>query len=118
MTRFILGLTLAAAVVGCTSFQPVGPLSKGGAPAPKGGKAKDPDRDLPPEPVTVPAVKPTPPVNWVDPGDVSDDPHAAAQQLMREFEADQKTIPTAPRTAEISRIKNGISTTTRLGGGE
>jgi hypothetical protein len=115
MTRIILGLVLTAGV-GCMGFQPTGPLAKSGSgPAGKAGKAgkakvaDQKDADLPPEPITVPAVKPTPPLNLVDPADVSGDPYEAAQQLMREFEGDQKTIPTAPKTVEISRIdRNGV----------
>jgi hypothetical protein len=72
-------------------------------------KGKSPpvkDLDMSAEPITIPAVKPTPPENWVDQSDVSSDPYAAAAKLARELEADQKTIPTVPRTAEISRLKN------------
>jgi hypothetical protein len=109
MTRLILGVILTAAIVGCTGIQPVGPFAKmGNGPAAKGGKAKDMDRDAPNEPVTTPAPKPTPPMNLVDPGDVSDNPYAAAQRLMREYEGDQKTMPALSKTAEISRIKGGV----------
>ena len=110
MTRLLCGMILSAAVVGCTGFQPVGPLAKPGhAPGKSVGKTDKPkDTDLPPEPITVPAVKPTPPVNWVDPTDVSIDPHGSAEKLMREYEADQKTILSAPKTAEISRYKGGV----------
>jgi hypothetical protein len=110
MTRIILGLVLTAGVVGCMGFQPTGPLAKpGGGKAGKAKFADQKDADLPPEPITVPAVKPTPPVNWVDPSDVSHDPAAALQKLAGELEADQKTIPTPPKTVEISRInRNGV----------
>jgi hypothetical protein len=103
MTRILLATILAAGLVGCTSFQPVGPLAqKGGGKAPKG---KELEPDLPPQPATVPAVKPTPPVNWVDPSDVALDPYSAREKLAGELEADQRTIPTLSRTAEISVIK-------------
>jgi hypothetical protein len=103
MTRIILATILAAGLVGCTSIEPVGPFAKktGG----KSSKSKEPEPDLPPQPVTVPAVKPTPPVNWVDPSDVALDPYSASEKLAGELEADQKTIPTPSRTAEISVIK-------------
>ncbi|HVL15684.1 MAG TPA: hypothetical protein VM529_24140 [Gemmata sp.] len=103
MTRLILGIVLSSSMAGCLGFQPVGPLAKpAGKPAGKDLGAKD---DEPAGPVTVPAVKPTPPVNWVDPTDVSADPRGSAEKLANELEADQKTIPTPSKTAEISVIK-------------
>jgi hypothetical protein len=110
MTRLILGLALTS-MVGCLGFQPVGPLAKPGGKSVGKSKMKDAkdDADLPLEPITVPAVKPTPPVNWVDPTDVSLDPRGSAEKLANELEADQKTIPTASKTVEISRIdRNGV----------
>ena len=110
MTRFFLGTLLAASLttVGCMGFQPVGPLAKPGGGKSVGKRKDTKETDLPPEPVTVPAVKPTPPVNWVDPTDVSLDPRGSVERLMREYEADQKTISTAPKTAEISIYKGGV----------
>ena len=108
MTRLILATALTTAMVGCTSFQPVGPLTKPGGKAAGKGKTDVKDADLPPQPVTVPAVKPTPPANWVDTTDVSLDPHGSAAKLANELEADQKTIPTASKTAEVSIIKGGV----------
>lgn len=106
MTRVTLGLLLAFAI-GCTGIQPVGIMApKGGGVKSKADKSKD-DDDLP-KVITVPTPKPTPPANWVDPSEVTGDPHAAAQKLMSEFETDRKTILTPPVTAEVSRYKGGV----------
>jgi hypothetical protein len=99
MSRLIPALLLAAGL-GCTSIQPAGPLA-GRLGVPPAGKDFD---DLPP-PVKVPTPKPTPPANLVDPAEVaSGDPYAAAKKLMAEYEADRKTMPKAPVTAEVSHI--------------
>jgi hypothetical protein len=105
MTRLLLALALAVGLVGCTSLEPAGPFAKKGV---KSSQGKELESNLPPQPVTVPPVKPTPPVNWVDPSDVALDPYAASEKLAGELEADQKTIPTPSRTAEISVIKGGV----------
>jgi hypothetical protein len=42
---------------------------------------------------------------YVAPGDVSANPHDAANRLTSELTADSKTAVNAPVTAEISRIK-------------
>ncbi len=105
MTRLILGLLLVVGI-GCTSIRPVGPLAgMGGGPGAKGKDGKDKDDS---EPVTIPTPKPTPPMNLVDPGDVSSDPYGSQQKLMSELEGDRKTISTAPTTVEVSRYKNGV----------
>lgn len=105
MTRVTLGLLLALAI-GCTGIQPVGIMApKGGSAKSKADKSKDDDV---PKVITIPTPKPTPPANWVDPSEVTGDPHAAAQKLMSEFEADRKTIQAPPMTAEVSRIKGGV----------
>lgn len=102
MTRLLTALTLATAI-GCTGIQPVGPLAK------KDGPSGKPGQDAAPtEPISVPAVKPTPPLSLVTPEEVDRDPHVAAQRLMAEFEADRKNMPKAPMTAEVSRYKNGV----------
>lgn len=108
MKMVILGLGIVL-TVGCQGVQPAGPFAnmaaKNGA---KGtpGKSKD---DGPPPPVTVPAVKPTPPLNLIYPDEVmADNPHAAAQKLMSELEADRKSMAAPPMTAEISRYKGGV----------
>jgi hypothetical protein len=106
MTRLILGILLTLAI-GCTSIRPVGPLAKMGPPPgakDKGSKDKDADA----EPVMVPAVKPTPPMNLVDPSDVTADPYSSAQRLQNEIEGDRKTIPAPTNTAEVSYIKGGV----------
>jgi hypothetical protein len=100
----LLGLTLAAAV-GCVQMQPVGPLAKvTGTP-----KGPTPAADPADEPVTVPAPRPTAPAMFIVPAEVSaDNPTAAAQKLLAEFESDRKTTPPPPRTAEVSVIKGGV----------
>jgi hypothetical protein len=105
MIRTLLGFLLAALMIGCTSITPVGIMAKkGSSPDAKGKK----DKDDPPEPVTIPAPKPTPPMNLVDPGDVATDPNGSLQRLRSELDADKQTIPTAPTTSEISRYKGGV----------
>lgn len=112
MTRLLLALALGA-VIGCTGIQPVGPFANKGVKAPAGkagtGKDKDKDKDDAPGPVTVPAVKPTPPLNTVGPEDVSpDNPYVALQKVQQELEADRQRIGPPPKTAEISRYKNNV----------
>ncbi|MBX9578830.1 MAG: hypothetical protein K2X87_00855 [Gemmataceae bacterium] len=104
MKTTLLGLTLAAAV-GCVQMQPVGPLAKSiGTPK---GPAPAAAADDPADPVTVPAPRPTAPALFVVPAEVSaDNPAAAAQKLMAEFESDRKSTP-APRP-EVSVIKGGV----------
>jgi hypothetical protein len=107
MTRLGLAMTLAM-VVGCKGVEPIGPFAKmkGSSPA-KARRVKDADSPAPP--VTVPAVKPTPPINLIYPDEVSpEDPQAAIQRLKNELEADRKSMPAAPLTAEISRYKGGV----------
>ena len=108
MTRLVFGLLLAAAI-GCGSVQPVGPMAKMMGDKPIGAKGKAAkDKDVPPQPVTVPAVKPTPPLNLVYPDEVlPENPQAAAQKLHNELEADGKNIQVSP-TAEVSRYKGGV----------
>jgi hypothetical protein len=107
MKKLLLTLALGTAL-GCTGIRPAGPFAK--PPSASGsGKAKERDNDTTPEPVTIPAVKPTPPLNTTGPEDVNpDDPYSAAQKLMNELEADRKTVPNVPKTAEISRYKGGV----------
>lgn len=102
MTRFLCGLALASAM-GCSGFQLVGPLAKHYAPK----QALTPEA-VSVEPVTVPAVKPTPPLSIVSPSDVERDPYLAAQKLTTEFETDRSSISKAPMTAEVSRYKGGV----------
>jgi hypothetical protein len=105
MRALLFGL-LVVGGVGCAQFQPVGPLAKTMG-APKGRPPSD--KDAPPDPVTVPAQRPTPPALLITPGEVTaENPTAAAQKLMSEFEYDRKTMPAAPKTAEISVIKGGV----------
>jgi hypothetical protein len=107
MMRIVLALALAC-LIGCKGVEPIGPFAKmKGTTAPKRKPAKE--KDAPPPPVTVPAVKPTPPMNLIYPDEVSpDNPQAAIQRLRNELEADQKSISAAPMTAEISRYKGGV----------
>jgi len=107
MTRIALALGLAI-LAGCKGVEPLGPFAnmKGTATTkPKPAK----DKDSAPPPVTVPAAKPTPPINLIYADEVSpENPRAAIQRLKNELEADQKNIPAAPLTAEISRYKGGV----------
>jgi hypothetical protein len=98
----LFGLVLAAGA-GCTSVQPVGPLAKYlGGKKPE-TKAAVPGMETPPAAST--AARPTPPAVLITPGEVSaDNPAAAAQQLTRELEYDQKTMQKGPI---ISAYKNG-----------
>lgn len=108
MTRLILGVCLATAI-GCNSVQPIGPFANKmkGSSKTQGKEAKD--KDNPPPPVNVPAVKPTPPMNLIYPDEVSpENPQASIQKLKNELESDQKNIPAAPLTAEVSRYKGGV----------
>jgi hypothetical protein len=111
MTRLILGLLLSSAI-GCSGMQPVGPFADklGSSPIkPKGKPGKDTDKDAPPPPVTVPAVKPTPPLNLIYPDEVlPENPQEAVYRLMSELEADRKSMPAPPRTAEVSHYKGGV----------
>ncbi|MCI0704125.1 MAG: hypothetical protein L0241_23965 [Planctomycetia bacterium] len=100
-TLLALGLVV---LTGCGTLKPIGPLApevpitQQGQPLPGAPVASSP-----------PAIRPTPPAMFVTPSDVDpDNPYLAAQQLAAEFEADRKTISTAPTTVEISRIKGGV----------
>jgi hypothetical protein len=103
MRTLLLALPLMIACLGCTNMQPIGPLSKS-KPLP----AATPDADIPPPPEST-VRKPVPPAMLIVPGEVnSDNASAAAQKLANEFEYDWKTLPPPPKTAEVSRIKNGV----------
>jgi hypothetical protein len=95
--------------VGCVHLQPIGPLAKVTG-TPKGGPGAGPlARDVPPDPVTVPAPRPAPPAMLITPGEVTANTAAdAAQKLMNELEIDRKPLPGAPRTAEVSVYKGGV----------
>jgi hypothetical protein len=110
MRTLLLALSLGV-VIGCTGIQPVGPMAKmmGVPPGGKAGLGQGKDKDEPPEPVTVPAVRPTPPLNTTGPEDVNpDDPYLAVGKLQQELEADRQTIPVSPTTVQISRINGAI----------
>lgn len=111
MRAYALGL-LVMAVVGCKGVEPVGPLKGMWATDPpkssKSAKEKD-AKDMPPKPVTVPAVKPTPPLSYVYPDEVSlENPLESVQKLKSELDAEGKNIPSPPVTAEVSYIKGGV----------
>lgn len=107
MTRIVLGLGLAFAL-GCQGVEPIGPFAKMMGPSPVKAKAVK-NKDFSPAPVSVPAVKPTPPMNLIYPDEVSpENPQGAIQRLKNELDADQKSIPAAPVTAEVSRYKGGV----------
>lgn len=108
MTRLILGISLAV-VVGCNSIQPVGPFANklGNTAGTKSKAGKEKDNPAPP--ITVPAVKPTPPSNFIYADEVSaENPQASIQKLKNELDTDAKNIPAAPMTAEVSRYKGGV----------
>jgi hypothetical protein len=83
---------------GCTHVRPVGPFAdRWWNPASQASS--------PPSPVTVPAPRPTPPMNLVAADDVlPDNPYAAVAKLKSELEADRRHLPEPPRTAQISRV--------------
>ncbi|HUR53765.1 MAG TPA: hypothetical protein VMZ71_06520 [Gemmataceae bacterium] len=99
MKKFLFGLVLVGGV-GCMNIQPVGPMAKMMPPKPKPAD--------PTEPVLATPPKPVPPASLIQPSDVTNDnPHAAAQKLMSELDADRKTM-TQTKTAEVSRIKGRV----------
>lgn len=106
MTRLLFGLALMVAI-GCTGIQPVGPLAKKGS---SSGDSKS-DKDAgPPDPVVIPAPTPNPPKCLVHPEDVTEENvEFIRQQLLAEFEADRKTMPSVPVTVEVSEYKNGVN---------
>ena len=115
MRCIILGL-FTTVMVGCNSVEPVGPLAgmwgknspKSPAKPGKEKKSKN-DKDTLPPPVTVPAVKPTPPLNFIYPDEVlPDNPQESVQKLKNELEAEGKNIPAPPVTAEVSHYKGGV----------
>lgn len=100
--RTLLLATLLLAGFGCTNMQPIGPLSKSRHPA------APVDKDIPPPPDST-AQKLVPPAMLIIPGEVnSENASAAAQKLANEFEYDYKTLPPPPKTAEVSRFRNGV----------
>ena len=112
MKALTLGLFVIA-VIGCKGVEPVGPLAKmWGTDAPKSPPkaAKEKDaKDMPPKPVTVPAVKPTPPLNYIYPDEVTpENLQESVQKLKTELDAEGKSIPSPPVTAEVSYIKGGV----------
>jgi hypothetical protein len=110
MIRLLFGFILMAAVVGCTGFQAVGPLAKNGGSSSTTNPKLDKDMS-PPDPVMIPAPTPTPPKCLVKPEDVNGENAAfIQQQLKAELEADGKSMPSVPVTAEVSEYKNGINT--------
>ena len=70
MTRFILGIGLAMAI-GCTAFRACRPVREQDGRLDRSEDEASKDKDDPPPPVTVPAVKPTPPLNLIYPDEVS-----------------------------------------------
>lgn len=96
LTALILAMASASGS-GCMHVRPVGPLADKWAPTAQSAP--------PPATVTVPAPRPTPPMNLVAADDVlPDNPYAAVAKLKSELEADRRHLPEPPRTAEISRI--------------
>lgn len=97
---------LLAGSLGCVNVQPVGPMVKVFGEKPLFSTKKT--TSVPGGEVLPPAPKPIPPAELVHPDDVTrEDPQSVTRKLQTEFEADRKTMPTPPRTAEISIYKNG-----------
>jgi hypothetical protein len=109
MKRLLFGLVLLGGL-GCTGVQPVGPLAKSfdpGAPKAEPGAAADNDSKTEP-PVASAASRPVPPARLIEPDEVTADTAAvAAQKLLNEYEADRRTMPAPPKTAEVSVYKKG-----------
>ena len=94
------------ASIGCTQFQPIGPLA--GAMKGKGSTAPPVEKDQgPPTPTIVSAPRPVPPAMLIVPEDVtSNNPNIAIQKLQDEFEYDAKMTPAA-KTSEVSVVRGG-----------
>ncbi len=107
MKAFSASLILLAAI-GCTQFQPIGPLA--GALKAKPPAAPPVESQIhqgPPTPTIVSAPKPVPPAMLIIPEDVSaNNPNAAAQKLEDELTYDNKTIP-ATKPSEVSIVRDG-----------
>jgi hypothetical protein len=100
MIRFFFGVALMVAI-GCTGIQPVGPLAKKGASP--GGDSKSEADAAAPDPVVIPAPKPTPPMCLIRPMDVTaENAEWSKQQLLAELEADRKSMRAMPVTVEVS----------------
>jgi hypothetical protein len=107
MTRLLFGAVLSMAI-GCTSIQPVGPLAGKGGSSSKGDPKADKDAP-PPDPVVIPAPKPTPPMCLVHPQDVTpDNVDFIQKQVSAELEADTKSMRQVPAPAEVSKYKDGV----------
>lgn len=99
MKTLLFSLVLLAGV-GCMNIQPVGPMAKMMPGKARPSEASEPQLLTPPKPV--------PPASLIQPSDVTNEnPHAAAQRLMSELDADRKSM-TVNKTAEVSRIKGGV----------
>ncbi len=105
MKAFYAGLILLASI-GCTQFQPIGPLA--GAMKAKAPAAPPAEKDQgAPTPTIVSAPKPVPPAMLIIPEDVSPNTaNASAQKLEDELAYDNKTIPAA-KTSEVSVVRDG-----------
>ena len=107
MKPLLFGLALLAGL-GCAGkgLQPIGPLAK------KMTKDQPPaaaEKVEKPEPAVASAPRPVPPAKLIEPEEVSaDNPTLAAQKLLNEFDADRRSMPAAPRTAEVSQYKGGV----------
>jgi hypothetical protein len=112
MRNLTLGFVLMTAI-GCQGIEPVGPLagmwSKDSTRPPSKSSKDKVSVESPSKPITVPAVKPTPPLNFIYPDEVlSDNPQESVQKLKNELEEEKKNIPAPPVTAEVSHYKGGV----------
>jgi hypothetical protein len=105
VTKAVLFALGTLALVGCSSFKPVGPLAKQVPITQQGQPLPNAPQDAA---AKAPALRPTPPTMYVTPGEVNaNNAHAAAARLAEELSADNKATVNAPVTAEVSRIKGG-----------
>jgi hypothetical protein len=101
-------LTALGTSVGCTHFQPIGPLAEmQGMPAnpPLGATSKSVAQSAP-EPIIREAPRPTPPAVYVTPGEVTNANAAEAlKRLQQELDTDRRGMDAMPRYAEVSVVK-------------